>query len=153
MAVDVHPGREQRSPAYLTLNPRGTLPILVDGELGALREAEAILAYLARAYDPDESWLPPTTLSLFGQVMMWLVFASARSRAPPIARGCITCWRSPADAVAVSAAPRAAFRIMEDHMTEREFGRRDWFVGDGPTVADIALFPGDRALARFRHRP
>ena len=47
VAVDVHPGHEQRSPAYLALNPRGRLPILVDGPL-MLAEAEAILIHLAR---------------------------------------------------------------------------------------------------------
>ena len=46
-----------------------------------------------------------------------------------------------ADAAAVATAAAAAFRIMDDHMTAREFDGGQWFVGRTPTVADIALFP------------
>ena len=48
VAVNMVPGAEHLQPPLLTLNPRGSLPILVDGEL-VLSEAEAILIYLARA--------------------------------------------------------------------------------------------------------
>jgi glutathione S-transferase len=34
------------------------------------------------------------------------------------------------------AAGEAALRLMDDHLAER-----DWFVGEGPTLADICLFP------------
>ena len=50
-AVDVHPGAEQRGEALLALNPVGTLPILVDGNL-VLTESTAILTYLAALAGP-----------------------------------------------------------------------------------------------------
>ena len=45
-AVDFHPGREHKSPAFRDLNPAGTLPVLVDGDL-VLTESTAMLVYLA----------------------------------------------------------------------------------------------------------
>lgn len=50
IAVNMFPAREHLQPSLLELNPRGSLPILTDGEV-ALCEAESILAYLVRAYD------------------------------------------------------------------------------------------------------
>jgi glutathione S-transferase len=142
--VNVHPGREQTSEAYLALNPLGTLPILVDGDL-VLREAEAILVYVAKGHDPKGSWLPQDPAAL-GVVTQWLLFA-ARDLAPANAARLHHMLEAPGDPVALGKASRAAFRVMEDHMTKREFAGGKWFVGEGPTIADLALFPS-MALSR-----
>jgi glutathione S-transferase len=138
VAVDVHPGREQRSARYLRLNPRGTLPILTEGDM-VLHGAEAILAYLARKYDVDRAWFPdhPAT---FGQVTQWLTFAGSDLKAASAAR-LQAMLEVEADAAAVNRISRFAFRLMDDHMTRREFDDERWFVGTAPTIADIALFP------------
>jgi glutathione S-transferase len=137
-AIDVFPGGEQRSPHYLRLNPRGQLPILADGDL-VFCEAEAILGYLARRYDEFGIWLPsePTP---FGQVLQWLMFANGPLKAASAARRHAMLEEILADSSAPRTA-RNAFRIMDDHMTKREFIGGEWFVGDAATVADIALFP------------
>jgi glutathione S-transferase len=138
IAVDVYPGREQRSYHYLKLNPQGLLPILADGDL-VLCEAEAILGYLARKYDDNNVWLP-SEAGAFGEVLQWLAFAHGPLKAASIARRHEMLEEAGTD----DAAPRNAknaFRIMDDHMTKREFGGSKWFVGSGPTIADIALFP------------
>jgi glutathione S-transferase len=138
VAVDVFPGAEQRSPTFLRMNPHGELPILTDGDL-ILHEAEGILAYLARRYDPAGLWLPdhPAT---FGEVMMWLAFAGERLRPAALAR-LNAIMEVEADTATVRRAARAAFRIMDDHMTRQEFDGAKWFAGDNATVADIAVFP------------
>lgn len=138
VAVNVHPGREHRSPAYRRLNPLGALPILEDGET-VLHDAEPILVYLAKAYDTGGTWLPDDPKT-FGEVMMWLAFAHRDLAAATLAR-LHSMLEVPADAEAVEHASRAAFRILEDHMTRRELGGFAWVVGEGPTLADIALFP------------
>jgi len=138
VAVNVHPGHEQRSPAYLRLNPLGNLPILVDGET-TLRDAGAILAYLSRLHDKDGRWLPADP-ARFGEVMMWLFFAG-QDLAPATLARLHDMLEVPADRDAVVAASRRAFRIMDDHMTRRELEGFDWFVGEGATLAEIALFP------------
>jgi len=33
------------------------------------------------------------------------------------------------------------FRILDDHLTEREIEAKQWIVSDLPTVADLACFP------------
>ena len=136
--VDVHPGHEERSAAYLRLNPLGALPIITDGPF-VLYGAEAILAYLARKYDPAGIWLPGES-ALFGQVMQWLTFAATDLQAASRARA-HALLEAPADEAQVYRLARQAFRVMDDHMIKREFDGARWFVGEGPTIADIALFP------------
>lgn len=144
VAVDVHPGREQRSPAYLALNPRGSLPILVDGGL-VLAEPEAILVHLART-SPSGGALLPEEPAAFAAMLDWLFFARGPLSAAISAR-LHHMLEVPADPLALDRTSRAAFRVMEDHMTRRRFEGSDWFVGATPTLADLALFPAI-ALAR-----
>ena len=132
------PGREQTRPPLLLLNPLGTLPILVDGEL-VLRDASAILAYLAHQYDPPRQFLPEAPAA-FGQVMMWLGFATTALR-PAAAARAQALFDTPASESRPADAARDAFRVMDDHMTARGFAAGAWFVGDAPTLADIALYP------------
>jgi glutathione S-transferase len=138
VAVDVHPGREHLTPRYLRLSPQGTLPVLEDAML-VLYGPEAVLAHLAHAHDPARIWLPERRAA-FGQVMQWLAFAAGALRPASLAR-----WHhmleAEADAAACDRAARAAFRVMDDHMTMREFDGAAWFVGDAPTIGDLALFP------------
>lgn len=138
VAVDAYPGREQLSSQYLKLNPRGLLPILTDGDF-VLCEAEAILGYLARRYDSLGVWLP-SEVAPFGKVLQWLVFANGPLNAASAARRYAMLDESGSDGSSPRAA-RKAFRIMDDHMTKREFAGDEWFVGSGATIADLALFP------------
>jgi len=138
IAVDAYPGGEQRSPRYLKLNPRGLLPILADGDL-VLCEADAILGYLARQYDGGNVWLP-SEAAPFGQVLQWLAFANDPLKAASAARRHAMLEEAGSDGTAIRTA-RNGFRIMEDHMTKREFAGGEWFVGGAATIADIALFP------------
>lgn len=92
VVVNMFPGEEHKSPAYLKLNPRGTLPVLVD-EGFVLADAEAILGYLAKAYDPANAWLPAEPRGLAkccpGSV------SPAMTSPPPRWRVCISCLASP----------------------------------------------------------
>jgi glutathione S-transferase len=137
IAVDVFPGGEDKSPALLALNPSGRLPILVDDD-AALSGAEAILLYLAHRYDGARQFLPVSP-RLFGAVAMWLQFASVDLEAAVVARR-QSLFGDGEDAALIARAKRA-LRIMDDHMTMREFDGGAWFVGDDVTIADIALFP------------
>ena len=138
VAVDMLPGREQTRPPLAELNPLGTLPILVDGAL-VLREAEPILVYLARCCDPRAGWLPRTAAAL-ASVTMWLHFAI--SALGPVSRARQQAIFGQADPEEAIAGAERAFRVMEDHMTRRGLEEdAAWFVGDGPTLAEIALFP------------
>lgn len=137
-AVDMIPGCEEKSEPMLALNPLGTMPLLKDGEL-VLYGTEAILAYIGRAYDDAATWLPLEARA-FGSVAKWLNFSSAVLQQAVDARK-VAIFGLPGDLDAMRQAARNAFRIMDDHMTLRQFDGLEWFVGASPTVADVSLLP------------
>ncbi len=137
VAVDMLPGREQTRAPLARLNPLGTLPILVDGAL-VLREAEPILVYLARARDPSAQWLPQAAAPL-ASVTMWLHFAI--SVLGPVSQARQQAIFGQAGPEEATQGAERGFRVMEDHMTRRGLDGAAWFVGDAPTLAEIALFP------------
>lgn len=138
VAVDMFPGREHSRPAMQALNPRESMPVFRDEEL-VLYGAEPILTYLAVAYDPARRWLPENAAA-HGLVALWLHF-SATALAPAVAARLVALFGEAGDHVQLRSHARRAFRIMDDHMTIRHLEAAEWFVGDGPTLADVALFP------------
>jgi len=153
IAVDFFPGREHKTPAFLAMNPLGQLPVLEDGDL-TLRDAQAILAYLAKRYDPARTWLPEHP-EAFGQVMMWLAFAGGEITAASAAR-LHDALSYDLDIDKARADAHHAFTILDDHLTERQIREKTWLVGEGPTIADIACFPyvalsGDGGIGHERY--
>ena len=125
---------EHRRPEFLTINPAGKLPVLVDGDT-VLTESIAIVTYLAEKY--PEKQLIPTTLPQKAQVYRWLLFAATELEQPlwRIARHTNLypeTRRLPADVVLAREdfLPMAA--VLDEHMQRREF-----LVGDSATVADF----------------
>ncbi|ACM38550.1 MULTISPECIES: glutathione S-transferase family protein [Rhizobium/Agrobacterium group] len=138
LAIDMVPGREEQTPTMLALNPLGELPVLKDGEQ-VLYGTQAILAHLARVYDPSGTWLPLDP-AVFSGVMQWTLFSAAPLGCAVTARR-VALFGGPGDVEVLKASSRAAFRIMDDHMTLRQMDGCEWFAGAGPTIADLALFP------------
>tara|TARA_R110000868_G_scaffold4155_8_gene25263 strand:+ start:10807 stop:11430 length:624 start_codon:yes stop_codon:yes gene_type:complete len=136
--VDYYPGGEHRTPDFLDLNPLGQIPVLKDGDL-VLRDAQAILVYLAGKYDAARTWYPedPETQ---GRIAMWLSFAGGEIMNSSAARLHDMLFYD-VDIDKVRAAAHAAFRVLDDHLTDREIDGGEWIVGDSPTIADIACFP------------
>jgi glutathione S-transferase len=123
IAVDAYPGTEQ-------------VPVLIDGET-ILRDPGLILAHLARAYDPTQSWLPPEDAA---EVARWLAFAATDLAVLSDARR-VAVLGSKGNLDSLNGKGRAALRMVDDHLTDRGLNGGDWLVGEGPTIADIALFP------------
>jgi len=71
VALDFAKG-EQRTPAYLALNPMGKIPTITDGDF-VLWESAAILCHLG-AQRPGSIW--PTEPQAQAQVLQWLFFTS-----------------------------------------------------------------------------
>jgi glutathione S-transferase len=138
VAIDMFPGQQHKRPKMLALNPTGSMPVLSDGDL-VVSGTAAILLYLAKVHDKAATLLPADA-SLFGEVVKWVGF-SETALAPAIDARLKSLFDTPGDPHAMKAAARKALRIMDDHMTSRHFDGLEWFVGDGPTLADIALFP------------
>jgi glutathione S-transferase len=138
VAVNAFPGKEQETLPFLAMNPLGTLPVLKDGGL-TLFGAEAILAHLARSYDPSGKWLPLEGADFAG-VMQWLVF-SAGALAVTVEARRSSLFDAPGDGKALHGSAGRMLRIMDDHMIARGFEGLDWFAASHATIADIALFP------------
>jgi glutathione S-transferase len=134
-AVDFHPGREHKSPAFRDLNPAGTLPVLVDGDL-VLTESTAMLVYLATRAG---GWMGSGAVQA-AQVQGCLAFSARLGSSLGMAR-LHDMLHYAADIAAVRRAGVECLRELEAHLTEARFAGRTFLVGDGPTIADIACFP------------
>ena len=132
--IDILKG-EIRTPEFLAMNPNGRIPLLALAPGNYLAESNAILFHLARGTDllPEDPWLQ-------AQVLQWLFFEQY-SHEPYIATSRF--WiallgkaEEYRDDLAKKRAPGyATLGVMERHLA-----RRDWFVHDCYTIADIALY-------------
>jgi glutathione S-transferase len=138
VAVDMIPGFEHEQPPLIELNPRGDLPILIDGEV-VVSGPVACLAHLARAYG-GAAWAPPVAPRDFAAYVSWLEFAAEELPTARMARN-VSLFGLPGDLDALRAKGRRALRLMEDHMTARLLDGARWFVGDRASIVDIALTP------------
>jgi len=138
--IDFYPGREHKSPWFLALNPLGQLPVLQDGEL-VLRDAQAILVYLASRYDATGCWYPRESPSQLGLISMWLSFANEISATAGAARLQSAMFYQ-GDAARARAGAQALFRILDQQLWFSERAASDWLCGgEYPSIADIACFP------------
>jgi glutathione S-transferase len=125
--------KEHTTARITDLNPLGELPILQDDEL-RLRDAQAILVYLAERYDAAHLWYPRPAAQR-GLVHQWLSLAGNELMSVAAAR-LTKALRYPLELDALQVRGRRALAIMDDHLSANKF-----FVTDHPTIADIACFP------------
>ncbi|HET6160202.1 MAG TPA: glutathione S-transferase [Dongiaceae bacterium] len=125
--------KEHKTEHFLKLNPLGEIPVLEDGEV-KLRDAQAILVYIARQYDRSNTWFPDAPESM-GQIMQWLAFGGNEMMAAAGAR-LVKILNYPLDLPALQARAMNMLRILDAHLSDREFLE----LGH-PTIGDIACFP------------
>ncbi len=140
VSIDFYPGREHKSPSFLAINPLGQLPV-IDDDGFVLRDAQAILVYLAGKYDPSDLWYPRGDAALTGQIQMWLGFAESLTATASAARLHDGMFYD-ADIDACRAGAHLLFRVLDEHLWFAEQEGYNWLCpGAHPTVADIACFP------------
>lgn len=139
VGVDFFPGREHKTSAFLAINPLGQLPVLEDdGEV--IRDAQAILVYLAARYDDSGQWWPKDDPVQTARIMQWLFFADQITGTASAARlHDVLAYDLDIDAARSGA--HALFRVLDDHLAHQGFNGQKWLTGDKPTIADIACFP------------
>ncbi len=109
--------KENRTPAYLAINPQGHVPTLViDGR--PLSEVAAILFYLARRF-PEAGLLPGGDIEAQAQALSWMSFIASTVH--------------PARRQGLDHA-RAVYAIAEQRL-----GNREWAL-ERYSIADIHLF-------------
>src|SRR4051794_17754991 len=127
--------RSNRPEVLGGLNPALRVPTLVLGDGRSLGESGAILWYFGEGTD----WVPAGRYER-AQMLQWMFFEQY-DHEPAIA--VVRFW------LAYSGRPEAFADRLEERTAaghralaamERHLGTRDFFVGDGPTLADIALF-------------
>ncbi len=141
VAINFHPGREHKSAWFVdNINPLGQIPVLQDDQGGLLRDAQAILVYLASAHDASRQWYPEDPRTR-GEIQLWLALAEDITRSASAARLHDGFGFEPIDIAACRHAARAVFRLMDDHLAERHAMGRRWLAASHVTIADLACFP------------
>ncbi|HEV2978771.1 MAG TPA: glutathione S-transferase N-terminal domain-containing protein [Casimicrobiaceae bacterium] len=141
---------EQRSPEFLSLNPYGKIPAILDpdgpgGKPLPLFESGAILIYLA---DKAGQFLPQDAAGRY-ETLQWLMFQMA-GVGPMF--GQLGFFNKFAGKDYEDKRPRDHYvaeskRLMG--VMNRRLADRQWIVGDAYTVADMAIFPWVRNLIGF----
>ena len=133
--VDLFSG-QNRTPQYLALNPNGTIPTLVDGEV-VLFEAAAIMIYLA---EQAGSSLLPSGAAKY-QTLKWMFWAAEHFRRGPTVlieqRFMERLKGHTENQTLVADALHAIHRysaVLDAHLSTRRF-----MVGEALTLADIDL--------------
>ena len=138
--VDFHPGHEHKADWFLEINPLGQLPVLDDGGF-VLRDANAILTYLAARYDATGRWGYGGEAQRDGLIAQWLGFGADLTGSRGAAR-LHDAFGFDLDAAAARAAGKRQLRQLDEHLWFQERQGHPWLVPGGhPTIADIACFP------------
>jgi glutathione S-transferase len=138
--VEFYPGREHKSEWFLRVNPLGQLPVIEDAGF-VLRDAQAILVYLASHYDQSRLWYPRSDAKLLGEIGQWLAFADGITATASAARLHDGLFYE-LDVMAARVGAHRLFRILDEHLWFREQEDRNWICNAShPTIADIACFP------------
>lgn len=136
--INFYPAREHKGDAFLAINPLGQLPV-IDDDGFVLRDAQAILVYLATRYDADGSWYPADAQAR-GRVALWLAVAEDITRSASAAR-LHDAFDYPFDVEACRAAAHKLFAHIDDHLADAEMAGDHWLAGNAPSIADLACFP------------
>ncbi|MBV8767528.1 MAG: glutathione S-transferase [Hyphomicrobiales bacterium] len=130
--VDLAEG-EQNGDAFRKLNPLGTVPVIEDGDV-VVPDSVAILAYLATRYDESRTWLPDDPAK-FAKVQRWLSVAQGPVFNGPCSARLVTLFKAPLDHKRAVTVANGFFKVFDAELAGRRF-----LVGDGPTIADVAVY-------------
>ncbi|MCZ6604420.1 MAG: glutathione S-transferase family protein [Alphaproteobacteria bacterium] len=132
--VDLTEG-EHKSPEFLSINPFGQVPVLVDGDV-TVSDSQACLVYLARKYG-GEDWLPndPAAEAVVAE---WLSRAANEIHNGPWLTRFAT-MRPGRVSLPMEMLHERCHAILK--LMDGRLGSQDWLaLADRPTVADVAIF-------------
>lgn len=130
--VDLRAGAHKQ-PDFLALNPFGQVPVLDDGGQ-IVADSNAILVYLARRYDPSDTWLPSDPAAQ-AAVQRWLSVAAGPLASGPASARLVTVFGAKLNAADLIARSHQLFGVVEATLAQRPF-----LVGSTPTLADVAMY-------------
>lgn len=124
---------ETQTEGFKRINPRGQIPVLVDGET-VIWDSMAILVYLARRFDAGE-WLPSDALGE-ARVMQWLAVAENELLYGLGRARMAVQFNKPFDLAACHKEAESGLQAMEGHLAGHV-----WLAGERPTIAEPACYP------------
>ena len=124
---------EHKQAPVITLNPKGQLPVLKDGD-EVVSDSQAILVYIARRY-AAEAWYPQSPKAQ-AEVNYWLSTAANEIQHGPGAARLVDKFGFALDKQQALATADQVLTLLENHL-EAE----DWLVGERVTIADCAVMP------------
>ncbi|WP_050467471.1 glutathione S-transferase family protein [Herbaspirillum chlorophenolicum] len=131
--VDVDlPHGQHKQPEFLALNPRGQIPVIVDGDI-TLYDSTAILVYLAKRYD-DGQWLPADPLGA-AQVQQFLSLASGEIFEGPNRVRLVKLFKRDLDYALAHQKSLAVLELLDRHLSGRDF-----LAAGHATIADLACY-------------
>ena len=128
---------EQKSPEFLAINPRGHVPVLVDGDV-TVRETLAILAYLDATMPA-----PPlfgTTPEETGRIWQVICDCDGHLR-DPVGSISRPLFRGKAQEFAERISEAAAIVRNELGLLEPRLTSSAWLAGETLSAADLMVFP------------
>jgi glutathione S-transferase len=129
--VDLKAGAHKK-PDFLKLNPFGQVPVLEDDEV-VIADSNAILVYLAKKAALTD-WLPEDAQGA-AAVQRWLSVAAGEVAYGPAAARLITVFGAKYNPDEVIGRAHTLLGKLENHLANRH-----WLVGNGPTIADVAIY-------------
>ena len=129
---------EQRSPAYLAINPKGRVPALVT-DRGVITETPAILAYIAQTH-PHANLAPLDDPFQFAQVQAFNSYLCATVHVAHAHRIRGTRWAD--DDAAIASMKKKVSQNMTDcfSLIENEMFSGPFVFGETYTISDIYLY-------------
>ena len=138
--VEFYPGKEHKSSWFKEINPLGQLPVIDDDGL-RLRDAQAIVVYLATKYDSSGNWYPSNDARQTGEIAQWLSFADSLTATISSARLATTFFFD-FDLEKCQTGGHKLLRILDEHLWFKEQQQLEWLCrGTHPSLAEIACFP------------
>lgn len=132
-AIDVDLlGGEHKQAEFLKMNPRGQIPVIVDGD-ATLYDSTAILVYLAKRYG-GEQWLPSDPLGA-AQVQQFLSLASGEIFEGPNRVRLVKLLKRDLDYGLAHQKTLSVLGLLEQHLAGRDF-----LAAGHATIADLACY-------------
>ncbi len=148
--VDLLKG-EHKQAAFLAKNPAGQVPVLEDGNT-TVTDSNAILVYLAHAFDPAGNWYPRDPV-LAAEVTRFLSIAAGPVAFGPAAARLVKVFGAGLDHDKAKEIAAGILAVLDAHLENRQ-----WLGGDVQTIADVANYAyiahapeGEVSLLEYPH--
>jgi glutathione S-transferase len=128
---------DNKRPEYLAINPNGTVPTLVDGDL-VLFESAAICQYLADKF-PEKRLAPPIGTPARGLYYQWIQYAMSGLEPPAVNIFMHTIRKPEAERVPALVTEAKAQLASALGVVDRALAGRNYIVGNEFTAADVMI--------------